>query len=116
MASIYLYVPQHIKSLQRGKPPERERKRKEVLNPIPPSKILPPPWVIPLIDREEQPSDKERPMLEIVYPPSEPYDIVWPPQEQENDKKKDEAERGVLIIELRKKKENQGTSRAECLE
>jgi hypothetical protein len=87
-------------------------KRKKALDPRLPSK-MPPPWVIPLIDREEKPSDQEMPTLEIDRPPAEPYDIVWPPQDQ--DKKKDEGERGFVIIELLKGKK-QGTSRAEHLE
>jgi len=104
---IYLNVSQHLKPLQQVKIPKQKPKRKEALNPRPLSKV-PPPWVIPLIDREDKPSDQDRPTLEIDHPPSEPYDIVWPPQEQEKDKKKDEGERGFVIIELQKKKEQQG--------
>lgn len=68
--------------------------------PIPLPSKAPPPWMIRDIEKDECPQEGELPVLEIPRPPPEIGEVVWPPQEQERDRKKDEGERGVAIIDI----------------
>jgi len=79
---------------------ERERERRLPL----PSKA-PPPWMINEIDRGGREHDDQQPALEIPVLPPDEHEVVWPPpdkKEEKKDEEKPEAERGVVIIDLRK--------------